>query len=425
MSLDRRTFVASLASAGALAGCAGSPGLGLLRGQTEGGQAANRRGRGPHAAAGIPLTVDNLSGYDTSAITIYVLGYLPAANCAADYYVYMNSSGSLVKMESSPVPGLPLSSFLSFDLPYLVSGRIYFAIDGKLSIPVSGGIPTLPSGWNPKLNGATNPNYDVLFDWFEYTCCGAGETLTVNTTQVDMFGLPLAIGLNPSSNNSPPGIPTVGVGSGKYADIYSTFSKTADVDKLIVTSGGKNIRILAPGHGISDSVFPKTYLDDYINSVISYYEKNEMTLCTNAYGTYKGKISGGDFTFTYSGGSTDCGSQSGNVPDVKIATSYLSTLNVLECAVPGGTTGPAARIYAELYAGFNRGTLLLSPSKQPVFTTSDFYKTSPTNEYSKIIHANSLRGLAYGFADDDQGSQSSTLANAKVSSVKVSITSMT
>ncbi len=421
MPLDRRTFVTSLASAGTLAACGGNPGFGPA------GTATAPLGRpgGGAAAAGVPMTIANNSGWETSKITLYILGYQPNGSCAAGDAVYLNSSKQLVKMGSSPVPGLPLSSFLSFDLPYLISGRVYVAIGGKLSIPVSGGAPTLPDGWDPKLpSGATNPNYDVRFDWFEYTCCGKGEPFVCNTTQVDMFGLPLYLQPSPSSKNAPGKYSSVGVPGGSYSKIFSQMSSTPDFEKLVISSGGKQIRIIAPGHGIEHGVFPSDYLDSYINSVISHYKSNTMTLCTDAYGIYKGKVSGSNFVFTYSSGSASCGSQSGNVPSVSIPTSYLTSQNVFECNVPGGTAGAAARIYAELYAGFNRGTLLLDPSNQPDFDKSDFYKASPTNLYSSIIHANSNEGLAYGFADDDQGGFSSTLTNTGIASFNMIIASL-
>jgi len=61
--------------------------------------------------------------------------------------------------------------------------------------------------------------------------------------------------------------------------------------------------------------------------------------------------------------------------------------------------GPIART---LCAALNRGTLGTIDT-QPSLNAADFYKSNPTNQYARIIHANMTDGKAYAFPFDDVG----------------------
>ena len=81
-----------------------------------------------------------------------------------------------------------------------------------------------------------------------------------------------------------------------------------------------------------------------------------------------------------------------------------STANVFGCdgaiqAPNDNIVGPIART---LCAALNRSTLA-EISVQPSTDASKFYQATPTNQYSRFIHANMVDGKAYGFAFDDVG----------------------
>jgi hypothetical protein len=58
-----------------------------------------------------------------------------------------------------------------------------------------------------------------------------------------------------------------------------------------------------------------------------------------------------------------------------------------------------AALTPRLSAAFNRSTLL-SGSSEPA-TSNNYYLTSPTNHYSRILHATNLDGRGYAFPYDD------------------------
>ena len=68
------------------------------------------------------------------------------------------------------------------------SGRIYFSYGQKLDFRLTTGGLVQPAVQNP-----SDPNRDILFNWSEYTLNDSG--LWLNSTQVDMFSAPYAVGV--------------------------------------------------------------------------------------------------------------------------------------------------------------------------------------------------------------------------------------
>lgn len=68
------------------------------------------------------------------------------------------------------------------------SGRVYFSIGQKIVFKLSTGGLVQPAVQNP-----SDPNRNILFNWSEYTLNDAG--LWINSTQVDMFSAPYAVGV--------------------------------------------------------------------------------------------------------------------------------------------------------------------------------------------------------------------------------------
>jgi hypothetical protein len=60
-------------------------------------------------------------------------------------------------------------------------------------------------------------------------------------------------------------------------------------------------------------------------------------------------------------------------------------------------------ITARLAAAFNRSTLLVDSHQPDGEVVSNYYKTTPTNHYSRIVHAANTDGRGYAFPYDDVG----------------------
>jgi len=404
-SVTRLKFLLSLASTGALSACpfkidksylppaspsspaASSGAIFAVSPVTSAAPAAPNLAppAGPVGAANT-LNITNSTSYSNSAIKVYVVGINPQNGAWSS----LQASGSVAALSASPAPGLPLNAqTTTFPLPYLGSARIYFAVNGTLNIQGSGGAATQPAGWVQ-----SDPSYQTLFDWIEYDYA-AGAGLYCNTTQVDMFGLPITIQIG--VNGAPSGS-MLGMGPGARSSIFSAIRALgAPFSNLIVSNNGTDLRVIYPGFAIASGLFPSTYLDSYIQSVWTYYQKNTMTLNTTAYSTWSGTVSGAAFTFTQNGQT--------------VTIAQPSTSDTLQCAGPlaSGTSAAGSRIEALIAAGLNRGSLLTGTS-QPDINPSDFYQTAPIHQYAKIMHQYGLQNRSYAFAYDDEGGFDATIA---------------
>ena len=79
----------------------------------------------------------------------------------------------------------------------IVGARIYISVASPMFLAVNAD----DNGWaGPNLLDPSDPNHDVYFDWYELTYQYGVIPFGGNTTQVDMFGLPLVVGLRQRSS---------------------------------------------------------------------------------------------------------------------------------------------------------------------------------------------------------------------------------
>ncbi len=346
----------------------------------------------------LPMTFVNNTGlYSNSSIWMYVVGTDPSGQQA-----YVTADGTLVPVSASlNGPGgyadlsIPFSASgnTTLNLPAM-SGRIYFSINDKLQFTVvtdGNGNAALqyPAGWV-----SSDASYSVLHDWIEFTFING---MYCNTTMVDMFGIPLAIQLNGTSQQTTGTL----VPGGRNA-IFSGIAAQSGFEQLVLSNG---LRVIAPGHGIDSGLFSSTYFDSYVQQVWSNYASNSLNVTINST-TYTGQVSGNSLVFNNGGGTY----------------SIPTTQDIFYCAgalaPPAGAAGPVA---ADVGAAFNRSTILSYPN-QPVTDPTGFYQNSITNHYSRIIHENTVDGNAYGFPFDDVGGFASYVADGSPSSMTVTLT---
>jgi len=321
------------------------------------------------SATGTDLVIVNNTGLPNSAVYFYAIG---------SGGQYLQADGSLKPMGATPIPPLPLASSgpTVMPLPFMTSARFWFSLNAPLQ---------MPKGVQPGMGADVTQMYD--FAEYNYV---AG-TIFINTSQVDMFSIPITLQVT-----SAQGTETVGLPDGTRTQIFSAFRADPILKNLILTSGGQDLRILAPDHGIEDNLIPATYLDAYINQVWTYYGTHTLNL-----NGWTGTTVNGSLAFT----------QGGQTAAVQKPTSD----QVFGCVL--NTVGSIA---PELCAGLNRGTLI-NGAAQPDYNAADFYLSSPTNGYAKIIHQFSINGKAYAFPYDDAGPFSSLLSTANPTTVTVTL----
>jgi hypothetical protein len=345
--------------------------------------------------ATIPLTFTNNSGRGDQ-IYIYNLGTLLStgqqgwADANGTFHAWPAGGNPPTPAPDASIPGPANGQSTTIRMPKF-SGRIYFSYGQKLVFKLTTGGLVQPAVQNP-----TDPNNNILFNWSEYTLNDAG--LWLNSTQVDMFSAPYAVGVKLADGTTRS---TGHLKAGGYNGFFNALKgQPGGWANLIQTrSDGTILRALAPGHGIESGALPATVMNDYINRVWTQYTTSTLTVTPFAAQPntrYFGKVSGNVMNFTNSSGAVVTTFQK---PD---ADSIFGCYKLLD-APNDQVRGPISRT---LCAGFNRSTLLVNPN-QPDTSSANFYQDVVTNHYARKIHAQMADGKAYAFAFDDVGNYES------------------
>ncbi|MFJ5306519.1 glycoside hydrolase family 64 protein [Streptomyces sp. NPDC088350] len=345
--------------------------------------------------ATIPLKITNNSGRG-DAVHLYDLGTNLAtgqqgwADANGTFHAWPAGGNPPTPAPDASIPGPAAGQSSTIRIPKF-SGRIYFSYGQKLVFKLTTGGLVQPAVQNP-----TDPNRDILFNWSEYTLNDSG--LWINSTQVDMFSVPYAVGVQRADGST---ASTGHLKSGGYTGFFNALrGQPGGWANLIQTrSDGTVLRALSPTYGVETGALPSTVMDDYVNRVWSKYSSSTLTVTPFAdqpNTKYYGRVSGNVMNFTNGAGSVVTSFQKPDAASVFGCYKYLDAPNDL-------VRGPISRT---LCAGYNRSTLLVDPN-QPDTTTADFYLDTVTNHYARKIHAQMADGKAYAFAFDDVGAQES------------------
>lgn len=345
--------------------------------------------------ATIPLKVTNNSGRG-EPVYIYNLGTLLTtgqqgwADANGAFHAWPAGGNPPTPAPDASIPGPAAGQTKTIQIPKF-SGRIYFSYGQKLVFKLTTGGLVQPAVQNP-----SDPNRNILFNWSEYTLNDSG--LWINSTQVDMFSAPYAVGVQRADGST---VNTGHLKSGGYNGFFTALrGQPGGWANLIQTrSDGTVLRALSPGHGLESGALPASAMDDYVNRVWQKYSSSTLTVTpfTDQPNTkYYGRVSGGVMNFTNSAGAVVTSFQKPDADSIFGCHKLLDAPNDL-------VRGPISRT---LCAGFNRSTLLVNPN-QPDTTTAGFYQDVVTNHYARKIHAQMADGKAYAFAFDDVGNQES------------------
>ncbi|MEU0343863.1 glycoside hydrolase family 64 protein [Streptomyces bobili] len=350
---------------------------------------------GPPAQAAVPTTIPlkitNNSGrgeplYVYNLGTLLTTGQQGWADAGGTFHAWPAGGNPPTPAPDASITGPAAGGSATIRIPKF-SGRIYFSYGQKLVFRLTTGGLVQPAVQNPG-----DPNRNILFNWSEYTLNDSG--LWLNSTQVDMFSAPYAVGVQRSDGST---VSTGRLRAGGYTGFFNALrGQPGGWANLIQTrSDGTVLRALSPLYGVETGALPRTVLDDYINRVWQKYTTSTLTVTPFADqpGTkYHGRVSGGVMNFTNSAGAVVTSFQK---PD---AGSVFGCHRLLD-APNDAVRGPISRT---LCAGFNRSTLLANPN-QPDTTSAGFYQDTVTNHYARKIHAQMADGKAYAFAFDDVG----------------------
>ncbi|WP_084957875.1 glycoside hydrolase family 64 protein [Thermoactinospora rubra] len=369
----------------------------------------------PQAAAAavpetIPLTITNNSGRG-EALWIYVLGEsltthrLGYADAAGRFREWNGGSIPPSPAPDVSIPGPANGQAKTIRIPKL-SGRVYFSFGQKIRFFLTPTGLVQPAPWNP-----SDPNRDILFDWSEYTLNDAG--LWLNSSQVDMFSVPHAVGVK----NAAGAVKSTGhlVANGRNRLLDAIKNQPGGWARLIHTrSDGLRVRALAPGKGIDAGLLSPTIMDGYITRAWDAYRTRTLTVRPfrdRPDVRFHGRTQGDAMVFTDGSGRT-------------VATfAKPSTANVFGCdgrlhAPNDDHVGPIART---LCAALNRSTLERFPT-QPTTDASQFYQDPVTNHYARAVHHHMVDGKAYAFPFDDVGGFESLVHDANPAQAYITLT---
>ena len=359
------------------------------------------------AVAQLPFTITNSSGRP-DATYVYVIarssagtqGYVDSGGTWHAYSFPSSLPNGPVAAPDVSIAGPANGASRTITLaPSLAGGRIYLSMGSKLSFFLTTNGLVEPAPWV-----ASDANANVLYDWTEFArASGGGSGIFINTTTVDMFSIPLTVSVTSSAGSTQ----TQGIQGNRQGILNAISGLGSPWSGLTTTrsSDGLPLRVLAPVHGIANGAFTSSYLDSYVSSVWSYYASHALTVQTSL-GTFTGTTSGNGWTFHDSAN------------NVIGALTQPTTSDVFACSggtQPQGQPNESAilAVGARVCAALNRATLSTASrvmsDTQPTTDPTAFYGQSASNLFSRTMHANSLNGLAYGFAYDDVGAFAPTI----------------
>jgi hypothetical protein len=421
MQPNRRAFILTLSSAGALVACSSgsrflpNPAPDVVRPGT-----VKRLG-----TYTVPLRIVNNTGkYGDGKVWLYCYGLRDDNTWCR----LVDSSGKLEPTKHSDdtsTYSLSLAKNPTLQIPLLRAGRVYIALGRKLDLQVgSNDIPIPPIGWN-----SADKNYDVPFDFVEFDNTAPypdGAGFNCNTTQVQMYGLPMQLRVAGKDEQGKPVDSTVGIMEGGHQQIIGKLQLDDDFRPLIIPG----VRVLAPDIGMEIGSGPNntrlftnlTYLDKYITRVWHRFETWTLVAETSA-GKYVGQVRDGIFEFTTQPSQDIISFKKPTTKEV--FAGYMLPM----CGNRPGecTTNAALEIRGGLVASFTRTTLLLDQDlaiktdSASCQNTAKFYKHPATDYYARFIHEYSIDGKAYAFGNDDVCSQSSFAAARVPSAVTVTL----
>lgn len=339
----------------------------------------------------LPVTVTNDTGRGES---VYL--YITGVNLNTGRLGYVNAAGTFTAWSGGQIPPAPAPDIAiggpgnggstTIRFPRGFSGRVWFSFGEKLKFFLTPDGLVQPAPW-----ASGDPNYNILFDWSEFTYNDAG--LWLNSSQVDMFAIPHAVTVTGASGATK----RTGdvVSHGRDNIINGIRAQSGWADTVYTRSDGTVLRVLSPGKAAGAGLFNPSYLDSYVNFAWNAYTSKTLTVVpfANQPNTrFFGRTSGSVMNFTNSSGQHVASFNRPTSAHVWGCDGNLHAPNDL-------VVGPIART---LCAALNRGTLGTIDT-QPSLNAADFYKNNPTNRYARIIHANMVDGKAYAFAFDDVG----------------------
>ncbi|KAI0879665.1 glucanase B [Hypoxylon argillaceum] len=344
---------------------------------------------------------------NTGSATAYA--YVTGQDINNNYaYTFLQADGKTLYYPASPsstlqplavdcaIPLGAVGSTTTVTIPQLAGGRIWFVVGSKLTFYVNPG----PGIVEPAVTNTSDVNYELNWGFCEFTW-----SLFANITYVDFVSLPIALSLLNTSGvtQTVEGLPSDGLDQICTQLTAQGASENPGWAQLVVKgTNGQNLRALSPNSGrVMDNTLFNGYYQPYVDQAWSKYADTDLDVDTQAqWGVVTGRVTNGLLTF----------------PNVG-TFAQPAAADVFSCSTgpfanyPTDTSIEMGAIGARLAAAFNRSTLVSSAAQPDAVQTdgvNNFYQTTPTNQYARIVHSVNLDGRGYAFPYDDVAATDAT-----------------
>ena len=317
------------------------------------------------------------------------------ANGKEAYYPKCPSAIGQPLAEDCAIPLGPPGSSICVRIPLIAGGRIWFSCDKKLVFLLNPGGPNGAALVEPSVLNPSDPNAHTNFSFCEFTL--NEHQLFANITYVDHVpAIPVAMTLQTASGaiQHVSGMPADGLDRVCERLRAQALRDGMPWDRLIVQDKGcAPLRVLSPTHGDAVGAAFAGYFEPYVDRVWKHYSRpasapSAKTLRVNtqaAPGVLRGRVD-----------------DKGRLAFGDEAFARPTTADIMGCNSGPFATGPSATrnaLIPRLAAAFQRGGLT-DTADHPA-DPAWFYKSDPTNHYSRIVHECNLDAKGYAFAYDD------------------------
>lgn len=281
----------------------------------------------PFVAGYLPIVLVNNSGLPDSSINIVLTGKDPSNTSVQQFIQFATPSNGIgaavnaVSGQNSSNYSQPLSAFPVTGsnhviyVPFIDSCLVWFSINSALNMPVNASNAIV----QPNFLSTGDPNYNTIFDIFEFAYLSTPTQLSADATAVSFFSIPLYGYVSTPDPNTHANTGLYQSRNAIMSSISSYFATAPNASQwnnLFLTNGPTTLRLVSPGKGMTNStpLMDPNYLDDtglfgysYIQNIwsgpSSFYRTNplKLTIPAGSGQTYTGVINGDNsITFTSS-----------------------------------------------------------------------------------------------------------------------------
>ena len=398
----------------------------------------------------VPFTfVNNYRGQP--AVYLFIKGIVKEGGKDVTYYVSDAKGGVTITPPlkagtyvSLPEGGLRPDAENKVKLPQMEALRFYVSLGNPLQTccnnETQGGPVAEPNGWSVPSNLAPKgalDNFNTIFDFLELTWVSADGSFGANTTQVDMFGLPMQLEVKGTDRVTHQAVTRYAGFTQDFETLMKGYMKLGApwTNLVLEPVKGKVRQIIAPHYGLKlpQNPFPEAAMKQYIADVFIDYRAGrsggktlQSTVCEKAWtgNTFPG--TGFPFRFRVN----NAGDWLFEILRPDVETTYRNQLNLnirymVAPPVPDYVKCAAEQVARDLGAQLIRTTLRkdihLYQGDCPAPFVAQFYKQEPIQQYAKFWHDNGIKNLAYSFGYDDTCNQSGVVIVDKPTALKVTV----